>query len=1025
MIGDSASVARGGLSADELARADALVHELPFLGMAVAQPGLGVLVQVNDALCRMLGFARAELLARSWAALTHPDDLAADVDGYTQVQLGVIDGYQVEKRLLRSDGEVVHVNVDVRASRSGTGAIEFMVAMVADLTARVAAESAVREAAALLERFGRQIPGVFYQYLRLPDGMLSFPYVSDGLRDVFEIEPEMARADARSVFARVHPDDRPEVEASVALSERTMDAWRFDFRVILPRQGVRWLHGDARPERLGDGSTLWHGYISDITERQLERAALLESEQRFRVQIEHAPEAIMVFDTDSHTIVDANTNAERLFGLTRDELLERNTRQIGATVQADGRLSADVAPDYLRRALAGEALVFEWLYLHSSGREVPCEVRLVRLPAEGRSLLRGSITDISERKRSAAALTRLEAAIDSSINGVAIADLDGTLQYGNRALLELWGYSSSQDVVGRQVSDFWANSDETSRTMANLEAHGAWTGEMTAVRADGEQRLLQVNASLFPDAGGAPVGMLASFADITEQRQTEHALRVRDEAIRTAITAIAIGDRDGRPVYVNPAFVRLWGYDSEAEVLSLAMADFLADGASLPHKRLDKLFESGAWQGELKARRKNGSTFDMLATTNVVRDASGTILHLMGSFLDITESKRLQADVLQSQKMESVGRLAGGVAHDFNNLLTVMKGCLGLALDLPEARGALRRELLEINRAADSAAELTRQLLAFSRRQIIAPRILDLNDVVHRVHGMLMRLLGEDIRLQVVTAPGLGAVRFDPGQAEQILLNLAVNARDAMPNGGTLTLETSNRRVEDEQVRAHPSLQGGEYVLLTVSDTGVGMTDETRAHVFEPFFTTKEIGQGTGLGLAMIHGAVSQNGGRVEVESVLGRGTTFRILLPRVGASVSPTAAAEPPSDLPRGTETLVLVEDDARVRQLMLRLLERQGYTVFTFPGGSALLEWLSTSPQPIQLLITDVIMPGMNGKQLAERVRELRPGLRVLFASGYTADVVLHHGQPHPGTDFLSKPFTAASLSGAVRGLLDTPPG
>ncbi len=1005
-------------SADEAYR---LFNDLPFIGVAVSSATTKQWVKVNDALCEMLRYPREVLLTKTWLELTHPDDVADDSARFEQLVRGDLEGYRREKRYLRSDGESVHAIIDVKAVRAPSGEAEFIVATIANITDRVLAEAAERRSAALLAKLGTQVPGVIYQFLMTPDGASSFPFASEGIREIYEVSPEEVRQDASPVFARLHADDLAMVSESIAQSERTLEPWRCDYRVVLPSRGLRWLRGDARPERLPDGSTLWHGFITDSTDRQLEREALIESEARFRIQIEHAPEAIVVYDADQRTIIDANSNALRLFGYEREALLGCSIRDIAAERQADGRLTSEIGAQYIERALSGEVPVFEWLHRHASGRSIPCEVRLVRLPAVGRNLVRGSVTDISERQRAAEALTRLEAAITSSINGVAMADLDGRITYVNKALLDLWGYESSVGVIGTDVAQYWAKPEEVAHAVEVLRATGAWTSEMAARRADGTVRLFQVNASLFPDISGQPIGMLASFADITEKRRTEEALHLRDEAIRTAITAIAIGDPDGTPLYVNPAFVRLWGFASEADVLGRNMADFLAADESKPKLNLARVIDDGVWQGELTARRADGTLFDVLVAANVVRNAAGEITHLMGSFLDITESKRLQSQFLQAQKMESVGRLAGGVAHDFNNLLTVMKGCLDLALAALPGDGDVRNELTEVSRAADSAAELTRQLLAFSRKQIIAPRVLDLNEVVQRVQGMLLRVLGEDIRLEVVTAASLGAVRFDPGQAEQILLNLAVNARDAMPNGGVLTLETSNVTLDEDYARAHPGTQAGEYVLLAVSDTGVGMNEETREHVFEPFFTTKGVGKGTGLGLAMIHGAVSQNGGRVEVYSEVGHGTSFKIFLPRVPEIATPSVRARPSLTLPRGSETVLLVEDDDSVRLLILRLLVRQGYRVHSFPGGPELLEWLQDNDEPIHLLITDVIMPGMNGKVLAEKVRAIRPETRVLYASGYTANVIVQHGVLKPGVEFLSKPFTAAALALTVRELLD----
>ncbi len=1000
-----------------------LLYELPFIGMAVTSAATKRWVQVNEALCDLLGYSRAELIDRSWVGVSDPETVDADVAAFDRALREQSDGYRRDKRYVRSDGTILDVSVDVKAVRAPDGTIDCFVATIYDITARVSAERAAREAAELLGNLSRHIPGVIFQFLRRPDGSVVFPFVSDAIREICEIEPEMAAADGWTVFNRTHPDDQAMVAEAIDRSRRTLQPWHCDYRVLLPRKGVRWLRGDAQPERLPDGSTLWHGFIKDSTERQLARQALVASEERYRVQIEHAPEAIVVYDVERRRFVDCNTNAERLLGLTRAAMLECGIVDVSPPMQPDGRPSVEAGAERIGAALAGETPVFEWVHRHSSGREIPSEVRLVRLPSVTDTLVRGSITDITERTRAAEELTRLDAAIASSINGVAIADLGGTLQFANGALLELWGYQRLEDVLGRSVESFWSDPAETARTMAELERTGRSMGEMVAIRADGVRRLFQVNASLFPDASGRRVGMLASFADITDARNTERTLRVRDEAIRTAMTAIAIGDPTGKPVYVNPAFVQLWGYDNESEVYQREVLDFLAEGVSLQKVNLDRLFTNGSWQGELRARRKDGSQFDMLAAANLIRDEQGNIIHLMGSFLDITESKRLQAEVLQAQKMESVGRLAGGVAHDFNNLLTVMKGCLDLALESPGLDVAVRNELLEVNRAANSATELTRQLLAFSRKQIISPAILDLNDVVYRVHGMLTRLLGEHIRLQVVTGANLGSVSFDPSQAEQILVNLAVNARDAMPDGGTLTVETSHLHVDAEYARSHPGMAPGDYALLTVSDTGIGMSPETSAHVFEPFFTTKDLGSGTGLGLAMIHGAVSQNGGRVEVRSELGRGTSFRIILPRVDTGAPLTAESHGRANVARGTETLVLVEDDAAVRQLMVRQLERQGYRVVSFSGGAAMLEWLRDWTEPVDLLITDVIMPGMNGRLLVEQLSALRPETRVLYASGYTADVIAQQGVLAPGVEFLAKPFAAAELAATVRDLLDRP--
>jgi PAS domain S-box-containing protein len=509
--------------------------------------------------------------------------------------------------------------------------------------------------------------------------------------------------------------------------------------------------------------------------------------------------------------------------------------------------------------------------------------------------------------------------------------------------------------------------------------------------------------------------------EISERRQVEAELLLKEAAIATSINGIVITNAEGTLVYANPAFRSMWRIREAQPLASVSVRDLWradtadgGDGIRLP--------ETG-WSGEVVARRADGTEFPALLSYTAVRDERGVVTHTMASFVDVTEARAAQAQLIQSQKLESVGRLAGGVAHDFNNLLLVIKGYVEMAqAEVPQDH-VLGHHLAEVARAADSAAALTAQMLTFSRRQIIAPVVLDLNGVITHVRGMLARMLGEDIGVRVVLAADLWRVRFDQGQAEQILFNLAVNARDAMPSGGTLMIETANATLDNGYADEHPDVAAGDYVVLTVSDTGLGMSSETREHAFEPFYTTKLPGAGTGLGLAIIHGAVSQNGGRIELYSEVGHGTTFKIYLPRT--SDADRQPAEPPDiGRPRGHEAILLVEDDQAVRTLARRLLERQGYCVHEFAEPAAAIDWLRTGEAPIDLLFTDVIMPGMNGKELAAHVQTLRPGTKVLFVSGYTANVIVLHGVLKPGTEFLAKPYTQQAVAAKVREVLDKAP-
>ena len=552
---------------------------------------------------------------------------------------------------------------------------------------------------------------------------------------------------------------------------------------------------------------------------------------------------------------------------------------------------------------------------------------------------------------------------------------------------------------------------------------GLFDVEHRITRRDGAVRVISTRSQTFFEGEGAARHLartVGAVIDITDRRRVEEAMQMKDAAIATSINAIAITDSDGRVSYVNPAFVRLWGYDHEGEVIGRTPLDFAEPEST--ERVLTAIRERGSWQGELIARRKDGSTFTILLSASAVMDAQGRLHYMMASFLDVSEARRMEEQLRHAQRMESVGRLAGGVAHDFNNLLTVMKGYLelaeqGIAPDDPRGH-----YLAAVGRAADSAAMLTQQLLAFSRRQVIDPRSLSLNDVVAGTEHMLRRLLGEDIDLQTVLASDLSTVRFDPGQAEQILFNLAVNARDAMPEGGKLTIETANVVLDEDYLRRHPHVEPGDYVMLAVSDNGAGMSQEVLAHLFEPFFTTKPIGKGTGLGLSMVYGAVKQNGGNVEAYSELGHGTTLKIYLPRI-AGVSAPLRVPAVRGLPGGTETVFVVEDDDHVRELARLLLKRQGYAVSTFGSAPAALQAADGHPGPLHLLVTDVILPGMNGRTLAEEMVRLRPGVKVLFTSGYTANVIAHHGVLEPGIEFLAKPYSMEAFARRVREVLDKP--
>jgi len=551
---------------------------------------------------------------------------------------------------------------------------------------------------------------------------------------------------------------------------------------------------------------------------------------------------------------------------------------------------------------------------------------------------------------------------------------------------------------------------------------GAFDIEQRIIDRQGRLRwlLMRSRTHFGPGPNGRrPIRTIGAVQDVTHWRTAEERLRVLDTVLSSSAQAIAIACPNGKLTFANAAVRRLWGYPDDETLLGRSLFE-LWKIADEPAVALAQIRDDRIRKVEVPATRVDGSRFYLGVTAEAVCDANGALNRVLVTFSDVTDRKRLEDQLAQAQKMESIGRLAGGVAHDFNNLLTVITAGLDMGLMPLGPDHPSRVPLAEVAHAATSAAALTRHLLAFSRKEIIAPKVLDLNEVVRRAEKTILRLIGEDIELQAICGPDVTPINFDPGQVEQILVNLAVNARDAMPTGGRLKIETSNVLV-DEHTARDAGMRPGPYVLLAVSDNGAGMTDEVRAHLFEPFFTTKGPGHGTGLGLAMVYGAVQQNGGRIEVASEPNEGTTFRIYLP--AAKTVPQQAPARAAAAASGTRaaTTVLVEDDARVRRLAESALISLGYKVHAFANGADALRAVpSLQPAP-DLLITDVIMPGMNGRVLAEGVTAVLPDIRVLFVSGYTEDFIVDRGVLRNGIEFLAKPYSLDQLARRVREVLD----
>ena len=610
---------------------------------------------------------------------------------------------------------------------------------------------------------------------------------------------------------------------------------------------------------------------------------------------------------------------------------------------------------------------------------------------------------------------------------------DGRYVFGNPAWAAQFG-EPADTLLGRSDFDLWP--EETASRFQDSDRKALMSRQPIELiqfgpSHDGTHQWWTTLKFLIEQDSSPPlIGGIA--IDITPRMRAEQALRASEDRYRSLVelagSVIVVVDENGLITEFNREAETFFG-QARADALNRSYVDCCVaePNRAAVAADLSRIRAGEPLQGrESPFVQRDGTHKSFLWNATRLTDGGGASPQLLVIGQDISELRRLEHQLLLAQRMEGIGRLAGGIAHDFNNLLTAILGHAEMAQDDVAPTDPARGNIAEITRAAQRAADLTRQLLAFARRQIIEPRIVDLNGLVLNVDRMLRRLLGEDVELVTVQDPDLWRVRIDPGQFEQVLVNLAVNARDALPTGGTLVIETRNVHLDDEFARQHTTVQPGAHVLLAVSDTGVGMDAEVLAHIFEPFFTTKDVGKGTGLGLATCYGIVKQNRGSIWVDSERDIGTTFRIYLPRAEATIPAIEPAEPlVADQPGGSETVLLVEDEVLVRNLAADALRRNGYQVLSASTGLEALDLAGQVLHPIDVLVTDVVMPQMGGEQLAVRMLSERPTLKVLFISGYTDLAVLQNGMLVPGTALLQKPFTPGQLVHRVRQLLDTDPG
>jgi len=746
---------------------------------------------------------------------------------------------------------------------------------------------------------------------------------------------------------------------------------------------------------------------------------LRTSEVRYRRLFESAQDGILILDAATGVITDANPFLLEMLGYSSEECVGKRLWELGPF--KDVKASRAAFEELQKK----EYIRYEDLPLETrDGRLIDVEFVSNAYPVDGKRVIQCNIRDVTHRKRAEEVRALLAAIVESSGDAIIAKKLDGTILTWNKGAETLYGYPA-EAVMGHNIALIVPEdrNDEMAAIYRRVR-NGEWVPPYETVRKRKDGKLMDVSMRTSPiwNSFGRVTGVSVIARDISDLKRTQESRARLALAVEHTAESIVITETDGTIMYVNPAFEQVTGYCRQ-EVIG-RNPRLLNGGKHSPEfyrVMWDTLTQGRAWTGVLINKRKDGTFYEAEAVISPVRDEVGQVINYVGVERDVTHERQLEDQLRQSQKMEAIGQLAGGIAHDFNNLLTIITGYGQLLLDDLDPDDLRRLKMSEINKAAARAASLTRQLLAFGRRQVLASEVLDLNDVLVNMERMLHRLIREDIEVVIVQGEALGRVRTDRGQIEQVVMNLVLNARDAMPQGGKLTLATSNVNFDKDASGARPEVAPGPYVMLTVCDDGCGISQEMQSRIFEPFFTTKEKGKGTGLGLSTVYGIVRQSEGCVWVDSEEGQGAAFKLCLPRVKEQFDLLDPAEERGAPLRGSETILLVEDEESLRSLVQDILEGLGYKVLAAKSGDEGITLCKQHPAPIPLLLTDVVMPGMSGTDLAKHLKFLYPEMRLLYMSGYTEDVMLRQGILGPGAAFLGKPFTPQAIAHRVREVLD----
>jgi len=1004
--------AEEALQASE-ARFRSLIERAP---VAISLTRSGLRLFVNQKFLDMFGFQSVEdVVGHPVGGQWSPESRPMIEERARQRSLGLPVPARYEAVGQRKDGsqfpsEIAVVMVDLPDGPASVG-------FLTDITDRKRAEDALRKSEERFRLFMDNSPTVAW----MKDEKGHYVYISETFQKRFGVRPEdyVGKTDFE-IFPHAMAEEFRKNDRAALAAGHAIEIIEKSFGRDGELRG--WLNYKF-PLQDASGQVLVAGIGLDITDRKRAEAALLESEERFRSLVENATVGIYR-TTPQGDILMANPTLVRMLGFKDfEELATRNLEEDG--------FEPNYARKLFRERMEKDGVVTgmeeAWTRQDGSAIFVRESARAIRGEDGKIMYYDGIVEDITEHKRAEEALRLTQFSVEHASDAVFWMDPQGRILYVNEAACRSLG-RSHEELLSLSIPEIdpLVRKNGWGKSWAAVKARGSAVLETQHQTKQGRVFPVEVTAN-YLEFGGKEYSF--SFArDITERKQAE-AEHVRlVTAIEQSAEAVVITSTSGEIEYVNPAFSRITGYSREEALgQNPRMLKSGNQDPALYQQLWETILQGKVWHGELINRRKDGSLYHEQMNIAPVRGEGGEVTHFIATKQDITARKELEQRFVQAQKMEAVGRLAGGVAHDFNNLLTVINGYAQILTQRSSPKDPRRSLFEEIQMAGERAATLTRQLLAFSRRQVLEPRVLDLSSVLGNTEKLLRRLIGEDIELATKLNPGLGRVKVDPGQIEQVIMNLAVNARDAMPQGGKFIIETANVEVDEDFARSHKPMTTGKYVMVSVSDTGCGMDLATQAHMFEPFFTTKPKGKGTGLGLATVYGIIKQSGGFIWVYSEPGQGATFKIYFPCV-QEVAPTAAhakVRRATKLAKGKETILVVEDEVGVRSLVCETLKSKGYNTLEAEGGAQALNIAERYTKPIHLLLTDVVMPLVGGKELATRLSASHPESKVLYMSGYTDDAVVRHGIADGGPPLLQKPFLPNALLLKVREVLRTKRG